>query len=70
MKEAFTPGTLVQDKYGNTYRISDRLNTRDWKVPGYLGEGFYSVDVVTPIEWAGAPRIQHEDDLQLVKEVA
>ena len=39
--------------------ISDRLKSWDWRIPGYLGDGFYEVII------GAQPFVVHEDDIEL-----
>ena len=64
MKTAFTPGTKVLTKYDQPATISFRLKSWDWKIPGYLGNGFYEV-----ISVRGTAGVVHEDDLRLAGSV-
>lgn len=67
MKVAFTAGTRVSFTTPNGTRakgfISDYKKSWDWNVPGYLGEGYYAVDVFVRNNKVGLTF--HEDDLQL-----
>jgi hypothetical protein len=77
MIKAFKPGAHVKfllrwkDAEGYTHLdfdsgalciITDRRKTWDWKVPGYLGDGFYEVLQLPE----GKFYVAHEDDLFLV----
>ena len=63
MKTAFTPGTRVRFNIpdGSEATIDWKLKSYGWKIPGYLGNGFYEVDLPN-----GKPLVAHEDDLVLV----
>lgn len=64
MKVAFKPGTAVCFKGdGARATIGYRLKSYDWKIPGYLGDGFYQIDMSN-----GHSLIAHEDDLILAEE--
>jgi hypothetical protein len=60
MKTAFQPGVKVLTKYDQPATISFRLKSYDWRIPGYLGAGFYEV-----ISERGTAGVIHEDDLRL-----
>lgn len=60
MKAAFKAGTRVRfANNGAQATITDTCKTWDWKIPGYLGEGWYEVEV------DGERWVAHEDDLLL-----
>lgn len=61
MKAVFKPDTLVRFRCqdGAIVRISYFCKSRDWLIPGYLGEGFYSVI------HEGRELVAHENDLEL-----
>lgn len=65
MVEAFKPGTIVKFKIpdGAVGRISNFRKSYDWQIPGYLGEGFYSVIV------EGRELIVKEDDIEVYNEL-
>lgn len=64
MKVAFTPGTRVSFETVNGTRakafISNYLKSWRWRIPGYLGEGFYHLVTST-----GKYILMSEDDLEL-----
>ena len=64
MKTAFTPDTRVSFETANGTRakafISHYLRSWDWRIPGYLGEGFYQLVTST-----GKTVVRLEDDLEL-----
>jgi len=59
MIAAFKPGTRVISVFGGRGTISYRLKSYGWRVPGYLGDGFYEV-----IDSTGKAWVSHEDDLR------
>lgn len=65
MKTEFTPGTKVRWNIpdGGLAEITNAkpANKWDWKIPGYLGEGFYEVRTIPE----GRLLIAHEDDIIL-----
>jgi hypothetical protein len=69
MITAFTPYTKVVSKRspeGPVMRITDRRKSFGWRIPGYLGEGFYEVEVIdlnSPL--VGRVFVCHEDDITL-----
>ena len=61
MVNAFRPDVkVINVKLGGRGRISDRLKSYDWRIPGYLGNGFYEV-----LDSTGKAWVAHEDDLRL-----
>jgi hypothetical protein len=67
MKIAFVAGTLIQHKRtGGQAVITDFLKTWDWRIPGYLGDGFYSVRTLGFKQAV----IVHEDDFRLADSAA
>ena len=67
MKTAFTSGTRVRFNIpdGGLAEITDYKKSFDWRIPGYLGEGFYHVRTIPEQRLL----IAHEDDLTLAKPV-
>jgi len=67
MKDAFKPGTIVKFKIPNgAYAvITDYCKTIDWKVPGYLGEGFYHVKIVPTQKGT----VVQEDDIEVTDNI-
>jgi hypothetical protein len=63
MKTEFKPGVLVRWNIpdGGLAEITNHQKTRDWDIPGYLGEGFYLVRTIPE----GRELVGHEDDLIL-----
>lgn len=59
---SFKAGVKVVNKYGEVGTISFRLKDTFWRVPGYLGDGFY--EVITP---AGQTTVERESDLRLAE---
>jgi hypothetical protein len=65
MKTEFKAGvTVIHTASGEQVNISNHCKSYDWRVPGYLGEGFYQVVLLSGIH-AGKERIVHEDELTL-----
>lgn len=60
MKAAFTAGTRVKLN-GALAVITDRKKTCTWRIPGYLGYGFYEIKMIPDARLL----IAHEDDLVL-----
>ena len=65
MREAFKPGTEVRFNIpdGALAVITDYCKSWDWRVPGYLGDGFYLIQTIPEQRRL----VAHEDDLELVK---
>ena len=63
MKITFKPGVMVRFAIpdGALAVITDFLKSPDWRVPGYLGEGFYLIRTVPEQR----EMVAHEDDLIL-----
>jgi len=63
MKAAFTAGTRVKFNIpdGALAVITDRLKSYGWRIPGYLGDGFYEIKTIPDARLL----IAHEDDLVL-----
>ena len=70
MRADFTPGTKVRFKIENgamaviNNSCPSNMNGQpqyDWKIPGYMGEGFYGITMEN-----GKEMIASEDDLELV----
>jgi hypothetical protein len=66
MKVAFTAGTRVRFNIpdGGLAVITDRLKCYGWRIPGYLGDGFYEVRTIPEQRVL----ITHEDDIVLANE--
>jgi hypothetical protein len=65
MKTAFTAGTKVRFNIpdGGLAEITDYCKSWDWKIPGYLGDGFYHIRTIPEQRLL----IAHEDDLILAE---
>lgn len=65
MKTEFTAGARVRFNIpdGGLAEITDRKKSWDWKVPGYLGEGFYEVKTIPE----GRLLIVREDEIVLAE---
>jgi hypothetical protein len=63
MKVAFTAGTRVRFNIpdGALAEITDYRKSWDWRIPGYLGDGFYLIRTIPEQRQL----IAHEDDLVL-----
>jgi hypothetical protein len=61
MVNAFRPDVkVVNVKLGGRGTISYRVKSYGWRIPGYLGDGFYEV-----LDSTGKAWVAHEDDLRL-----
>ena len=64
MKTFLKPGTKVRFKIPDSClaKITDHKKSYDWKVPGYLGEGFYLIETIPD----NRKLVAHEDDIEKV----